>query len=50
MDSDLMCVSLLAPAFRLAKAAHIFAQALANIHAQLKTLMSTIDLQTMSDI
>lgn len=43
-------IILLAPAHCLAEATDVSTKARANIHAQLKTAMSPIDLQTISDI
>lgn len=49
MNADLVGISLLAPALLLAKTTYVLAKALAYIHARLETLVSTIDLQTISD-
>lgn len=49
VDSGLIRIGLLAPALRFAKAADILPQARSYIHAEIKTLVSTIDLQTISD-
>ena len=49
MDAGLVGIGLLAPALLLAETANILPQVLSDIHAQLKTLVSTIDLQTISD-
>ena len=50
VDAGAVGVVLLTPALRLAEATNIPAEARANIHTKLKTAMSAIDLQTMSDI
>ena len=49
MNAGLVGISLLAPALRFTKAANILPQARADIHAEVKTPVSTIDLQTISD-
>lgn len=49
VDPGLVGISLLAPALRFAKTANILPQARSYIHAEFKTLVSTIDLQTISD-
>lgn len=49
MDAGTVGIVLLAPTLRLAQAANVTAQAKADIHAPIKTAMSLIDLQTMSD-
>ncbi len=41
---------LLAPAFLLAKPSQVFAKALPYVHGAPETRLSTIDLQTISDI
>lgn len=50
MDAGAVGIVLLAPALCLAQAANVLTQARANIHVQVKTPVSAIDLQTMSDI
>jgi hypothetical protein len=50
VDAGTVGVVFLAPAVCLAQAANVLTQARANIHAGVKTAMSAIDLQTMSDI
>lgn len=50
MDVGAVGVVFLAPALLLAETANISAKACANIHTGLKTALSAIDLQTMSDI
>ena len=49
VDAGAVGKILLAPAFGLAQAANVLTQARDNIHAKVKTAMSAIDLQTMSD-
>ena len=49
MDAGFIGKGFLAPALRFTKAANILPQTLGDIHAQLKTRVSTIDLQTISD-
>ncbi|QJU56374.1 hypothetical protein HL653_21515 [Sphingomonas sp. AP4-R1] len=50
MDAGFVRESLLAPALFLAKPPQIFRKALPDIHGRLKTRLSSIDLQTISDI
>ena len=49
MDSGVMGECLLAELLFVAEATNIPAKALSNIHASVKTPLSTNDLQTMSD-
>ncbi|WP_456291215.1 hypothetical protein [Rhizorhabdus dicambivorans] len=49
VNIGLMGESLLAPALLLAEGADVLPEALAYIHSSLKTRLSTIDLQTISD-
>jgi hypothetical protein len=50
MDAGFVGKSLLAPASRLAEPSQILRKALPDIHGRLKTRLSPIDLQTISDI
>ena len=50
MDAGAVGVVFLAPAFGLAQAANVLTKAGAYIHAELKTRLSPINLQTISDI
>ena len=50
VDAGTIGIVLLAPAICLTQAANVLTKACANIHARVKTAMSAIDLQTMSDI
>ena len=50
MDAGAVGVVFLAPAFGLAQAANVLSKAGAYIHAELKTRLSPINLQTISDI
>ena len=50
MDASAIGIVLLAPPVLVAEAAEVGGKALANIHTWLKTALSTIDLQTISDI
>ena len=50
MDPGPVGVLLLAPAFLLAQATNVPAEAYTYIHAELKTRLSPINLQTISDI
>ena len=50
VDTSAVGIVLLAPAICLTQAANVLTKARANIHARVKTAMSAIDLQTMSDI
>jgi hypothetical protein len=49
VDAGAVGIVLLAPALLLAKATHVSAEALANVHAEVRTPLSFIVLQTMSD-
>lgn len=50
MNAGLVRESFLAPAFLLAEPPQVFRKALPDIHGRLKTRLSPIDLQTISDI
>jgi hypothetical protein len=50
VDAGAIGIVLLAPAMLVPQAAQVGGKALANIHTRLKTALSTIDLQTISDI
>jgi hypothetical protein len=50
MDVGAVGIVLLAPPLLLTETANISAKARANIHTGLKTALSAINLQTMSDI
>jgi hypothetical protein len=50
VDPGFMCERLLAPAFLLSEPPQILGQALSYIHDRSKTRLSSIDLQTISDI
>ena len=50
MDAGAVGIVFLAPAFGLAQAANVLTKAGAYIHAELKTRLSPINLQTISDI
>ena len=50
MDAGAVGIVFLAPAFGLAQAANVLSKAGAYIHAELKTRLSPINLQTISDI
>ena len=50
MNAGAVCIIFLAPALRFTKPANVLTKARAYIHAQLKTRLSSIDLQTISHI
>ena len=50
MDAGAVGIVFLAPAFALAQPANVLTKAGAYIHAELKTRLSPINLQTISDI
>ena len=50
MDACAVSIIFLAPAFGLAQPANVLTKAYAYIHAELKTRLSLINLQTISDI